>query len=254
MKFNDYLNEISFKKTSAFASGQKTVVSVDFTSDCPKRRAGHACPYCYVEYKREINFNAKLVYDYKAYDNELKDRKKFNPEMVKELNDAGGIRLFSFGDYMPENDKDIEAFLNDAEKINLDVKVITKVPEFVYKYHDYPAVKTINISTDMLPADRKSGVDHDIARELKAKYKKVIIRTVILNDKDLEDDFMKYVDIVTFNHENLQKKGFKKYSKKEVMEYYKKHPELGVCCITGKCSTCPIKCRQRDFSQTCLMA
>ena len=229
LKYKDtpYLNEIYFNKNSAFGGNQKTVVSVDFTTDCPKRRAGTACPYCYVEYKREINFNAKTVYDYKAYNNELKNRKKFTPEVVKEL--------------------------NDAAKIDLDVKVITKVPEFVYKYHDYPAIKVINISTDMLPADKKSGVDHNIARELKAKYKKVQIRTVILKTSDLEDDFMKYVDVVTFNHENLQKKGFHKFSKKEIKAYYEAHPENGVCCITGKCATCPIKCGQRNYSGECLM-
>lgn len=253
MRLENYINEISFGKDSAFAGNQKTVVSVDFTTDCPKRRAGNPCPYCYVEYKREINFNAKKVYDYKAYNNELKNRKKFTPEVVKELNDAGGIRLFSFGDYMSENDRDIEAFLNDAAKINLDVKVITKVPEFIYKYHDYPAIKVIDISTDMLPADKKSGVEHNLARELKLKYKKVKIRTVVLNKSDLEDDFMKYVDVVTFNHENLQKKGFHKFTKKEIKEYYDAHPENGVCCITGKCATCPIKCGQRSYSGECLM-
>lgn len=253
MRLDNYLIEIAFKPTSSFAGNQKTIASVDFTTDCPKRRAGNPCPYCYVEYKRDIKFNAKLVYNYKEYDNELKNRKKFTPEVIKELNDAGGIRLFSFGDYMPEHDKDITAFLNDAEKIGLDVKVITKVPEFVYKYHDFPAIKTINISTDMLSPELSAGVRHDIAKELKNKYKKVIIRTVILNKSDLENDFMKYVDLVTFNHENLQKKGYHKFTKKEIADYYKEHPEHGVCCITGKCSTCPIKCGKRQFSQTCLM-
>lgn len=252
-KDTPYLKEISFNKNSAFASNQKTVISVDFTTDCPKRRAGNPCPYCYVEYKREIKFNAKTVYDYRAYNNELKNRKKFTPEVVKELNAAGGIRLFSFGDYMQENDKDIEEFLNDANKINLDVKVITKVPEFIYKYHDYPAIKVIDISTDMLSSDKKSGVDHNLARELKTKYRKVKIRTVVLNKSDLEDDFMKYVDVVTFNHENLQKKGYHKFTKKEIKEYYDTHPENGVCCITGKCATCPIKCGQRSYSGECLM-
>ena len=255
LKYKDtpYLTEISFGKDSPFASNQKTVVTVDFTTDCPKRRAGNPCPYCYVEYKREIKFNAKTVYDYKAYNNELKNRKKFTPEVVKELNDAGGIRLFSFGDYMEENDKDIEAFLNDAAKIDLDVKVITKVPEFVYKYHDYPAIKVIDISTDMLPADKKAGIDHNLAREIKEKYRKVKIRTVVLTKKDLEDDFMQYVDVITFNHENLQKKGYHKFTKAEIKAYYEAHPENGVCCITGKCATCPIKCGQRNYSGECLM-
>jgi len=249
----DYINEITFKRTSAFSKNDKTLVSIDFTTDCPKRRANNACPYCYVEYKRKIGFNAKTVYDYRGYDNELKNRKKFTPEVVKELNKAGGIRLFSFGDYMPEHDKDIKAMLDDAAKIGVDIKVITKVPDFVYKYHDHPAIKNINISTDMIG----SGVDHNLAIELKKKYNKVSIRTVVLNKKDLEDDFMEYVDIVTFNHENLgvDFTNFKmgKENKEFVKKYIKDHPSVGVCCITGKCSTCPIKCGKRQYSQTCLM-
>lgn len=248
-KFEQYLMEISFPPTSPFSSNQKTIVSVDFTSDCPKRRAGNPCPYCYVEYKREIGFNAKKVYDYKGYNNELKNIKKFNPNVVKDINNSGGLRLFSFGDYIPEHDKDIKAMLDDAARIGLDIKVITKVPEFVYKYHNHPAVRVINISTDFVG----HGVDHELAKELKSKYNKVVIRTVVLKDVDLEDDFMKYVDIITFNHENLHVKGFKKYSKKQIQDYYKKTKNLGICCITGKCATCPIKCGKRKYSQTCLM-
>jgi len=215
---------------------------------------------CYVEVARRIKerkpkfYLAKKVYDYRAYNHELIKRKVFkNPETIKMINDSGGLRLFSFGDYMPEHDNDIKGLLDDAAKIGLDVKAITKVPEFVYKFHDYPALKEINISIDFIG----HGIEHKTALELQKKYKKVSIRAVVLNDKELEDDFMEYVDIITFNHEKLGDvdigKSIKNYSKKEIQKFFKDNPKYGVCCITGRCATCPIKCGKRKYSQDCLM-
>jgi len=215
---------------------------------------------CYVEVARRIKerkpkfYLAKKVYDYRAYNHELIKRKVFkNPETIKMINDSGGLRLFSFGDYMPEHDNDIKGLLDDAAKIGLDVKAITKVPEFVHKFHDYPALKEINISIDFIG----HGIEHKTALELQKKYKKVSIRAVVLNDKELEDDFMEYVDIITFNHEKLGDvdigKSIKNYSKKEIQKFFKDNPKYGVCCITGRCATCPIKCGKRKYSQDCLM-
>jgi hypothetical protein len=229
---------ISFENNSAFASNQKTLLSVDFTSNCPKRRSGNPCSYCYVEYNRNIKFNPKTVYDYRAYNGELKNTKKFNDRNIKKLNDMGGIRLFSFGDYMPEHDNDITNFLNDAYEIGLYVKAITKVPEFIYKYHDYPALKVINISTDLVG----HGVDHNLARELKSKYPKVLIRVAIMKDEELENDFINECDVITFNHKHLKKLGYRKFKKDEIEKYQAEHKNVGVCCITGKCESCDVKC------------
>ena len=59
---------------------------------------------------------------------------------------------------------------------------------------------------------------------------------------NLYDDANKrWLYIKTFNHANgLKKYGFKKYSKAEVLEHSKNIK--GVCCSTGKCITCEVKC------------
>lgn len=79
---------INFSGT-AFSNSKKTMVTVDFTTNCPKRRAGNPCPYCYVEVARRIKerkpkfYLAKKVYDYRAYNHELIKRKVFkNPETI----------------------------------------------------------------------------------------------------------------------------------------------------------------------------
>lgn len=221
---------------SCIHGNTKTIETVDFTTNCPKRRAGKACKYCYVERARNKGFNAKKVYENLPYKGEVK---RYKEDRVKMLNEAGGTRLFSFGDYLPENDGDIKAFLDDCLARGLKVKAITKVADFVIKFHDHPALVVINVSIDSIG----DGMDWVLAKTLKAAYKKVRVRTVILNDSDLPL-FENWVDVFTFNHANGFKSiGWKKYSKEEVKVFAEKYPGR-VCCETGKCLTCKIKCGQ----------
>ncbi len=225
---------------SCVSKNSKTEYSVDFTSNCPKRREGKPCSYCYVECARNMGFNAKKVFDYVPYNNEIS---RFTQKKISMLNAAGGIRLFSFGDYMPEHYNDVLQFLDDCEIQGLKVKVITKVIDFVVKFHDHPAIKVINISIDNVG----DGVGWYVAGAFK-KYSKVRVRCVVLKDEDV-DAFTdcrvgNLVDVFTFNHgRGLKKLGYKMYSKKDVKEWNKKLNGK-VCCSTGKCATCNLKCAQ----------
>lgn len=234
----DYIdNEIDcpLMEDSAISPNLKTIQSVDFTTDCPKRRAGKPCPYCYVEVARNMKFNAKKVIEHTPYAHELL---KYDKEKIKLLNGMGGIRLFSFGDYMPEHDTDIKEFLDDAQKIGLKVKAITKVAAFVEKYANHPAMNVINVSIDTVG----EGMDHATALALKKKFGNVMIRTVILKPEDLKHEIMQDVDVYTFNHgRGLKKYGYKKYSKAEVAQLAKEMPGK-VCCATGRCVSCDVKC------------
>lgn len=220
----------------AITKNIKTGHSVDFTTNCPKRREGKACKYCYVEASRNNRFQAKKVIEHEPYRGEVK---RFKPEKIRRLNAMGGLRLFSFGDYMPEHDDDIKRFLDDAEFVGLKVKAITKQPAFIKKYANHPAMNVINVSIDTVG----DGVDHKEALALKKKYPNVRIRTVIMRPEDLEHEIMKDVDVYTFNHaKGLAKYGYKQFRKKKVKEYSK---QLGgkVCCgENDKCISCKLKC------------
>ena len=220
---------------SAIHANSKTGNSVDFTTDCPKRRDGKACKYCYVETARTMGYNAKNIIDHCAYTGEVK---RFSQKKIDFLNECGGIRMFSFGDYMPQHDAEISAFLMDCASVGLKVKVITKQLAFVDMYHDASAIAVINISIDAVG----DGVDHDKAKEYREKYSKVRIRSAIMTDADV--DTLAFSDVFTFNHAvGLKQYGYRKYSKQNVADYAAK---LGnrVCCTTGKCFTCPLKCAQ----------
>jgi len=218
---------------SSISKNIKTLYSVDFTTDCPKRRKGKACKYCYVECARNVNFNAKKIHNYLSYKREILG---FRKSTIDTLNSVGGIRLFSFGDYMPEHDADIRQFLDDCEYVGLKVKVITKQLMFVLKYNDHPAINVINISVDNVG----DGVNWKLAKIFREKFSNVKIRCAIMKDEDIEA--LSFVDIFTFNHSRgLKKYGYKKYKKAEVKEWHKKL-DGKVCCFSGKCSDCELKC------------
>jgi hypothetical protein len=205
----------------------KTVKSLDLSTNCPKRQAGHPCSYCYVETSRQQGFRAKTVCDQLPYDGEILRLKQ---ETVDMLNACGGLRIFSFGDYMSWMDEGLQSAIKDAKSRGLRLKAITKQVDFVHKYHS--DIDIINVSVDALG----EGVDVEVAKALKREYNNVRIRAAIMDPKDLEQ--LDWVDILTFNHAH---NGYYLFSKKEIAEYAKQYPGK-VCCETGRCLTCTVKC------------
>lgn len=256
------------KKVSCISTNSKTMKSIDLTTNCPKRRAFeklksdlmllgvivdtaeqckellntttdvevkkllinavYPCSYCYVENARKAGFNAKKVYDQCLYTGEIL---RFNQNTIDKLNDVGGMRTFSFGDYEEWMDAQIMRIVTDAKARGLKLKAITKVPAFVEKFHDY--FNIIHVSVDNIG----DGVAHDIALQLKTKYPNVLIRSVVLKDADLEV-LEPISDIITFHH---GRDAYHNYRHDEVMKFTEMYPGK-VCCQTGKCATCPVKC------------
>lgn len=212
---------------SALMDNIKTYKSLDLSTDCPKRRAGNPCSYCYTEAARRMGFNAKIVHDRLSYNGEILRLKQAT---IDKLNACGGLRIFSFGDYMPWMDDDLRAIIEDAKTRNLKLKAITKVVDFVHKYHN--DIDLIHVSVDALG----EGIDIEVAKQLKEMYSNVRIRAAIMSQEDLNN--LQWVDILTFNH---ARNGYYIFSKKEIGEYAEVFPGK-VCCVTGRCETCNVKC------------
>jgi hypothetical protein len=217
------------KALSVISKNCKTFKSLDLSTDCPKRRAGDPCPYCYVEAAREAEFRAKIVYQELRYKNEIL---RLRPQTLERINNCGGLRIFSFGDYMPWMDDDLYRVIEDANQVGLKLKAITKVPEFVEKFAG--KVDTINVSVDTIC----HGMPWDIAKDLRDRYDNVWVRSAILYPRDVEE--LMWTDIMTLFHGRA--KGFYRFNKKEKLELYNKYPDK-FCCITGRCITCRLKCR-----------
>jgi hypothetical protein len=228
------VREMVFKKNvGALHANIKTGISIDLTTDCPKRRAGNPCSYCYVEASRKIGYTPKKVIDSCPYNGEILN---FSRDKVDFLNQCGGVRMFSFGDYMTEHRDTIGRILDDCEYVGLKVKAITKVPDFVKHFHDHPALRVVNISVD----NTGDGVDWKTAKRLRKRYAKVRIRSAIMRPDDVKA--LAFCDVFTFNHAlGLKSLGYRTFSKIEKTNYF---TSLGgkVCCSTGKCFTCPLKC------------
>lgn len=224
----------------------KTYRSFDPVTVCKRQEDGEPCLYCYVQAGRDTGFCAKkVVRDPFEYEGFVSDR--MTDAHIEKLNKLGGIRMFSYGDYFPSLDDAIQKFLDDCLEEGLDVKAITKEPEFIEKFHDHEALKMIHVSVDFLTdVECNSGpISLEEAHELSTKYDKVLIRGVFLNnsyiDKHAED-----VDIITLNHaifnspDELDVHLFTKEERRELGQDY-----AGKVCASGpsgKCKDCPVKC------------
>ncbi len=212
---------------SCVCSNQKTYKSLDLTSICPKLLAGDPCKYCYVQTSREEGFNAKIVYGRITYNGEIS---RMNQATITKLNECGGLRVFSFADYYSWMDDDLEKIVADAKKRGLKLKAITKQAQFVHKF--WKDFDVIHVSVDNIG----DGMAWETAKNLREMYPTVLVRSVITKDEDIQA--LAWTDILTLNHGN---NGFKNYSKKNNDQLSQVFPGK-VCCSTGKCQTCKVKC------------
>lgn len=218
----------------AIQMNDKTGRSFDTTTNCPKRVAGAPCKYCYVEASRNIGYSAKLICSQCTYNNEVL---RLHQSTINKLNSYGGIRMFSFGDYMSEHDAIIKAFLDDCQAVGLSVKAITKQVSFIDKWAMHPAIRMIHISVDNVG----DGVPWETAKLYREAYPgKVLIRCAVMRDEDVSA--MSFADVFTFNHAlGLKKYGFKKFRNHEVKAW---NARLNghACCAEGGCKNCSLKC------------
>jgi len=231
-------------------SNAKTLYSVDFTTVCSRMRKGTPCAYCYVTKARERNFRAKALIDHIPYNGFVK---KMTKDLIRKLNELGGIRLFAFADYVPEIRPDIEAFLSDCEQRGLRVKAITKRVDFVRRFASHPAISTVHVSIDSLRGTpNRSPISHKKARELREKYEKALVRAVVLDWRDVEKfGEADWVDILTLNHVTLPPqlgRTFHRFSRAEHAQLAKQFPGR-VCCAgpTPTCAACDVKCGVRTL-------
>jgi hypothetical protein len=154
--------------TFALSPNEKTVMSVDFSTNCPFR-AERACFYCYVELARgaaEVQMADKGIDISKAYGNTKAktvvghEASSFDTDWIDNMDDAtvgffnsvGGMRLFSFGDFEEATAESIEEFLQAAQRRGLRVKAITKQQEFIDRFaKKYGDTLWVNYSTDLDP-------------------------------------------------------------------------------------------------------
>lgn len=180
---------------TAVMPNTKTGLSIDFTTNCPNRYnpAKGPCPYCYVEHGRLADqlFNMKggakaLTPEGQVlqYDNDILG---WNGDLIRELNKDGGLRMFSFGDYIQDQQFDhVGRVLHDASQKDLYIKAITKQKEFVDDWGNHPNLR-INISTDNVPREISANAPSvDEAMDWKAGRSNINIRAVALNPAEAE--------------------------------------------------------------------
>ena len=110
------------------AANGKTGASGDFTTVCPQMMFNRGCWYCYRRAAMEKGVNNKLVAQSVWYTGEILRIKQSD---IDALNKNGGLRIQSFGDWMPHFSAMLADVLYDAEQRGLQVKIITKEPSMI---------------------------------------------------------------------------------------------------------------------------
>lgn len=110
------------------AANSKTTASGDLTTLCPQMMFNKGCFYCYRRAALETGLNNKLVAQSVWYTGEIL---RIKDSDIKALNENGGLRIQSFGDWMPHFSAQLADILYDAELRGLQVKIITKEPSMI---------------------------------------------------------------------------------------------------------------------------
>ena len=110
------------------AANGKTTASGDFTTVCPQMMFNKGCFYCYRRAAMESGVNNKLVAEKVWYAGEIL---RIKDKDIEALNRNGGLRIQSFGDWMPHFSAMLADVLYDAELRGLQVKIITKEPSMI---------------------------------------------------------------------------------------------------------------------------
>lgn len=132
------------------AANGKTGASGDLTTLCPQMMFNEGCFYCYRRAAMETGVNNKLVAQRVWYTGEIL---RIKDSDVKALNENGGLRIQSFGDWMPQFSAQLADILYDAELRGLQVKIITKEPsmiEYIARLENQGIGKSLyfNLSSD----------------------------------------------------------------------------------------------------------
>ena len=145
------------------AANGKTTASGDFTTVCPQMMFNKGCFYCYRRAAMESGVNNKLVAEKVWYAGEIL---RIKDKDIADLNRNGGLRIQSFGDWMPHFSAMLADVLYDAELRGLQVKIITKEPsmiEYLASLKDQGIGKNLyfNLSADYVlekaPAANNTG-------------------------------------------------------------------------------------------------
>jgi len=141
LKFYKRWREKTHKGDVSARTNQKTIFSLDTSTNCPNREVTFPCLYCYVEQAT----TGKGIFDILQYTNEIL---QMPDDLVRFINtQLGGMLVFSFGDYKPRAEEVVRKVFEDAKKKGLILKIITKNLEFAKKYSKLydNAVFSINV-------------------------------------------------------------------------------------------------------------
>jgi hypothetical protein len=226
---------------SSKESNDKTLLSFDLTTICPKAARGDACAYCHVKAEREMGARPKKAKPYAPYVGHRWPLALAFP-IKNQLSAMGGVRMFGSSDYYARHRKDVEQFLADCLIAGVKAKAITKRELFLVHHHDHEAIAVVNVSIDRLGSEWgrwRSQITEERARALKELYHKVRIRAVCLSREDLEYYGSKpYIDILALNH---ARNAFHRFRPTAVKEAADRWP--GRVCGEGMaCCQCLIKC------------
>lgn len=133
--------------------------------------------------------HGKTIFDNAPYKGELL---KWSEETINQTNSQGGLRLYANSDYgsstngIEWEDQQLTRLFDDADRVGVKVKAITKQPEFVKKWSDRTSVTDLSIDDLKTYGVPSNAIDISQAKALVKEHPKTKIRVVAFNPEEAE--------------------------------------------------------------------
>jgi len=207
----------------------KTFYSFDATSDCPKR-----CFYCYTWQGRTKPLRCRKIIKKLKYDNDIL---RLSKDTIEKLNTCGGVRFGADADFWTNSHIKLALKASkECDKVGLLKKTITKSRKWAKVAISNGFL--VHLSVDSVDC----GLDLKWCLRMRDKYPNVRIRAMCKDPADVHK-WAKVADVLTLYH-GLRINGFRNMPHSHPVHHFLSamYP-FQVCAQTGRCLTCPIKCR-----------
>jgi len=221
---------------------QKTLLSLDLGTICPKEVNGNPCRYCYKHQLHALykQFKPNILYCAPIFNSGY--MAIFLEEFRKIVEDNFSFRAFAISDIMPQHIRFWRKVFTFIRSRGFRVHAITKQYKIIKRIED--CVDIIQLSVDKHGNHVHNATMASMTARNPSKYK---IRCAALNEDELWY-FLPKVDIVTLYHgpkkylnvptfKYTMGKYYNKFAKQVEGEYAKEHC-VTVCCTTGHCLDC----------------
>lgn len=201
-KAKNLINRYHKKGLGFIRANSKTLISLDYSNECPKEKTGKPCPYCYKADLYRIYGKTGFIRGRVYQEGEVDEKtlryfcREFKRLLKQYDRENFSIRLFSLGDYVPERRGFWRKVLAIMTNEGLRLHAITKAYRDIHEISDL--LHTVNLSIDSIVPENSIETAEKYRKGIEETGCRVKIRSIVLNNADHKIGHKS--DIVTVYH------------------------------------------------------